>query len=336
MANSESLEDVASTPRKPRIEYIDLAKGFCICLVVVNHLAGRLHYDMPMAQYLTLFRMPLYYFLSGCFFKVYDGFSGFMKRKINKLVIPFAFFYLLNSCLLPRLLFDCFGISWARLEYSEFLTGFLRPVFPGMPIWFLLALFGINIVFYLIHITAQRTRYSLAILVGSAIVLACVGAYITVDVSIYLRAICRNLLFFVAGYLAYRKTDVLRPNRFDDFLWLQIIISFAIVWFGYNYLPYWLHYYLCGLAGLYGVVMLAKLIGKLPYFSNIGRYSIMLLVTHMVLIRTAEDLLAGFKLTPSLRFLLILIPVMASYHFLIPFMKKYMPHVTAQKDVIKV
>ena len=39
------------------------------------------------------FRMPLYYFLSGLFFKPYNGFFNFAIRKANKLLIPFFFFY---------------------------------------------------------------------------------------------------------------------------------------------------------------------------------------------------------------------------------------------------
>lgn len=45
------------------------------------------------------FRMPLYYFLSGLFFKTYRGFFDFVLKKINKLLIPFAFFiYLPEFC----------------------------------------------------------------------------------------------------------------------------------------------------------------------------------------------------------------------------------------------
>lgn len=53
---------------KKRIEYIDLMKGVCITLVVLYHVI-----DCTNIQFidnaLANFRMPLYFFLSGLFFK---------------------------------------------------------------------------------------------------------------------------------------------------------------------------------------------------------------------------------------------------------------------------
>ena len=49
---------------KKRIEYIDLAKGVCILLVVFAHI----HPDLTRYSwgvFFDSFRMPLYFFLSG-------------------------------------------------------------------------------------------------------------------------------------------------------------------------------------------------------------------------------------------------------------------------------
>ena len=89
--------------KKNRIEFVDLAKGFCICLVVFSHCCSHYHLKTPIDLTCGAFRMPLYFFLSGLFFKTYEGFDGFLKRKINKLVIPFLFFYLIGSVLLPNI-----------------------------------------------------------------------------------------------------------------------------------------------------------------------------------------------------------------------------------------
>ena len=53
---------------KKRIEYIDLAKGVCILLVVFAHI----HPDLTRYSwgvFFDSFRMPLYFFLSGHFFQ---------------------------------------------------------------------------------------------------------------------------------------------------------------------------------------------------------------------------------------------------------------------------
>ena len=76
--------------QKKRYENIDFMKGICILLVVATHL------DLPVLSHasFSLFRMPLYYFLSGIFFSRYDGFRTFLIKKTNNLIIPYLFFSL--------------------------------------------------------------------------------------------------------------------------------------------------------------------------------------------------------------------------------------------------
>ena len=74
-----------------RIEFVDLTKGFCICLVVLLHVFGES--GGTAFNTLNLFMMPLYFILSGLVFKQYSGFQEFFKKKTNKLLIPFLFTY---------------------------------------------------------------------------------------------------------------------------------------------------------------------------------------------------------------------------------------------------
>ena len=79
-----------------RIQYIDLAKGLCITLLVLYHVF--IHQDdVPQVnRTLMVFLLPLFFFLSGLFFKEYENFCDFILRRVNKLLIPFAFFYFLS------------------------------------------------------------------------------------------------------------------------------------------------------------------------------------------------------------------------------------------------
>lgn len=74
------------------MDFVDLTKGVCIILVVMAHIGGAFD-QLDKHSMLSCFRMPLYFFISGIFFKPYEGLSGFTVRKINKLIIPFIFFY---------------------------------------------------------------------------------------------------------------------------------------------------------------------------------------------------------------------------------------------------
>ena len=71
-----------------RIDFVDLTKGVCIILVVIAHVGGAFE-QLDTNSMLSCFRMPLYFFISGVFFKSYEGLFGFILRKINKLIIPF-------------------------------------------------------------------------------------------------------------------------------------------------------------------------------------------------------------------------------------------------------
>lgn len=65
------------------IEFIDLAKGVCIILVVMFHVG----IDIP---HLDIIRMPLYFIISGLFYKPYDSITSFCIKKPNKILIPFS------------------------------------------------------------------------------------------------------------------------------------------------------------------------------------------------------------------------------------------------------
>lgn len=73
-----------------RIEYIDLMKGICIILIILLH--NQIHIPNDnINDILRNMRIPLYFCLSGLFFKEYNGFLDFITRKFNKLIIPFIF-----------------------------------------------------------------------------------------------------------------------------------------------------------------------------------------------------------------------------------------------------
>lgn len=140
--------------KNKRIDFVDLTKGVCIILVVMAHIGGafeKLDYHSMIAS----FRMPLYFFISGIFFKSYEGLFGFFIRKINKLIIPFLFFYL-SAFFLKYIVWKIApGVFQLPVSWTELLVVFHDHALIKFnpPIWFLLALFNCNILFLsLIHI----------------------------------------------------------------------------------------------------------------------------------------------------------------------------------------
>ncbi len=69
--------NTTNVPAK-RIDFIDLAKGVCILMVVSGHCGAPL--AIPGWE---IVRMPLYFILSGLFFKDYGGWIKFFIQKTN-------------------------------------------------------------------------------------------------------------------------------------------------------------------------------------------------------------------------------------------------------------
>jgi len=315
------LEEAKVKSTSLRLPYFDLAKGVCILLVVLYHLQESYAVHLPSDRYLLLIRMPLYYFLSGFFFKEYDGFISFTKKKVKRLLIPFLFFYFFTSVLLPILATRFFGMSFQTGADWRLIYAFLTfSDFPNIPLWFLWALFLLNLLFYQLH---SRCK-SLLLLGVICLILSCtLGNFSPIALPASLNRMFDGLLFFYSGYVF--KT--LYANRFQEwyhaiiFILLFLIIGF---WNSENTIFLLIQHYLGGLLGICGLVLVCRMIGSLPYVSYVGRYSIMVLVTHEPLIRLLQAVHVPHILL-AFGILLLLYPI------IIPLMRRYLPHVTAQK-----
>ena len=338
--------------KKPRIEYIDLAKGFCIILVVLRHLSNYYTYELPWPVFFKAFRMPLYFFLSGCFFKAYEGFGGFTKRKTNKLLIPFIVFYILTSVCVPYIQVFILNCKTSYLHKDEIISAIFAESYPNQPIWFLLCLFELGILFYFVYILAQKYgNYSNMLICLGSLFIGIIGLILgiyRINLPATIDTAFTAMPFYAAGYICFRKTDILKPNKYDKYLPILIFLAFAFVrlfcarnihFLSNTFtLKSALVVYPCGLLGTFGVIMLAKLLKKLPLISYFGRYSIMILVTHIEVFNLFAAVLkySGLNLSVGWQYTINFFLTMLSYVLIIPFMRKFMPHVTAQKDVIPI
>lgn len=323
-----------------RIDWIDLAKGFCILLVVFHHVSSVLDVDYPFSVQARGFRMPLYFILSGLFFKQYEGFVGFLKRKTNKLLIPFLFF-LIVTLVLPSLI----------LHHDTSLGMFFneRVIMYNDPIWFLLCLFEVNLLFYLVQWLAGKVspRHKSSLTIAGALFLGLNGLTLGVlqlRLPLYLDSALSAVPLFAFGWWLFRHSSFLSsPVNFARdgaialagliVLWLCAV---PVKWinneFSYEALPV---VYLCGIAGTMTVLIVSKMMGHLPVISYWGRYSIIILCTHYPVAMICERVF-GRYLSGGLLVAAVFVLTMLICWLLIPLMKRYLPYVTAQKDLIKV
>lgn len=164
---------------------IDIAKGIGISLVVLGHLNDYFGADIPGAyKFIYLFHVPLFFFLSGLFFKEKERFGDCLKKKFLRLYVPYLlanFFFFAVEMTRARLLGDAYDgyLSWGDLFYA--VCG-LWPVLSMLsgPTWFILILFRVFIIYKLLQLLFKGNKYlmlSFCVLAGGLGALFPIGQY---------------------------------------------------------------------------------------------------------------------------------------------------------------
>lgn len=329
---------------KQRIQFIDLAKGICIILVVLGHLVPVFNENLT---FVFCFRMPLYFCLSGLFFKDYGGFKNLTVKKCNKILIPFIAWYIIGYGIyyLGR------TITHSSIEAPYHIWDILisNDIY-NIPIWFLLCLFWSNVLFAIIRMLAKSET---AIGIGVLIV-ACAGwllSFFDVFNFLYIGSAMSCLPFFYMGY-ALKRTQILYPSqskKVDFVIMCFCLIIASLIAFLPEEPPRLLYYkngvsygnilqiYLCAAMFVVGILLLCKFIGHIPFVSWLGRYSIIVLVTHIptsAITITLLDHTIGAYVTEQMKYIINFTLVIVLMAVIIPVSIRFLPHITAQKDTI--
>ena len=139
-----------------RVEYVDIAKGIGIILVVMGHNDFAL--ISPFAHKLIYsFHMPMFFFMSGMFFKPDLPFLNFLQNRFRKLLKPFLF----------MILFIYFtSISFSKVSILEASRRLLKATYGNghyldwVQLWFLPHLFVVSLFAYLFFHAIRQTRLS--------------------------------------------------------------------------------------------------------------------------------------------------------------------------------
>lgn len=333
-----------------RIDYIDLAKGFCILLVVLSHTFGPFNKTYANIM-LGCFRMPLYFFLSGLFFKKYGGFFNFTLRKTNKLVVPFVFFTVTTYLL--------YAVGWTVLGHFDKIKMFFHEiviniqsefVYLNPPLWFLITLFETSLLFYLVFFIRSKLtikengkKVIMAVMCFSIGILGyALGSY-HINLPLWLDSSMTVLPFYYLGYFFREETDILITKRLDKYIPALLVFCGLIVYFlaekieivTNTYSGNIFSFYVSAISGTLFVMLLSKLITKIPVISYLGRYSIIVLGTHWVLLYISGYFLSfisnGWLLSGALFILVVFIEIPV-----VKFLLRYFPKFVSQEDLIKV
>lgn len=211
--------------KKTRLQYLDIAKGFGIILVVLGH-SG---ISETAVKYIYSFHMPLFFIISGYLYKSEDSIGNFIKKKIKALYLPYVLvnlcgtvvYYLTFRDVLFYNGFAPFGISVAKV----FLTLECNPLLFD-PTWFLASLFQISIFYKVMDSSVKNAKYSSMVLLGCFFIFALLG-------SVYqfpgqLNYSLRNGIYFAFGVCLRRKEYLFERESSWIFSFVCLIASLGL------------------------------------------------------------------------------------------------------------
>ncbi len=336
------MEKLLVEERKPssRIEYIDLMKGICIVLVVLEHCKLSFPQGSLIWSMFEHMRMPLYFFLSGLFFKEYTGFKDYFIRKSNKLLVPYIFFSLIYF--LPDILLINFKHASKLLTPAYFNDLLFMPL--NSPLWFLRCLFFTGCIYFVLHLVLKKFNLLLQIGIVLSLSFCAMNVYdyylpeINKDKVFQFFAISKlfpalvALPFFWAGNLVYPYMKDFHKSKKYVFVGLIITVALAALFckgaVDFNNMVFtnnFFFFYLGAISGIAAVWCLSFIMKKLIIISIFGRYSLIILGTHWA---TMNSLLKN-GVTDVYVLCAITLGVMP---VMIWFFRKYFPFCCAQKN----
>jgi fucose 4-O-acetylase-like acetyltransferase len=287
---AQANDGAIGTPIRPiaRVEWIDIARGIGIILVIYAHaLRGLIAaHAYPASTASTLqdsviysFHMPLFFFLSGLFaVRARTGKrAAFFTSRLRLIVYPYFLWSILQGVL---------SILMSKVvnhptEWADLLRILWSPIDQ---FWFLYTLLLCQLTLLL------PGRYTLAVLT-----LAMVGIYVEYgNADIVIRS-GKFLVFFTAGaYLTARRASTLLARQWRSLaIGVTMAVLFALVyWTGYSdaiALPPILQYYLLGFLGIIATICISAMIGRGGgVLAALGGASMPIYLMHVIVV-------AGFR-----------------------------------------
>ncbi|MFW2488469.1 acyltransferase family protein [Clostridium chromiireducens] len=287
-----------------RIEYVDILKGLGIILVILGHL------EIPtlMKAWIYSFHMPMFFFLSGLVWNSkYNELSvrDFVTKKIRSLLWPyltFSIIYLLYNILMSLLLKQFNLIKIIKEIIATLYSNYIFEVNYIGVLWFLGALFVVEILYFLIsRFDDRRIRIALLILcvfLGHVCSILERKSFLRLpwELDIAFTAI----VFFSVGASAHSIMRMLRKFNMRIIIGVAFLVS--NIFFTYmNYIKLYntqfigrvdmlylnygniMFFYISALSACIGFFLIFRN-SKLYIFQEIGKKSLVIMALHIYLL----------------------------------------------------
>lgn len=205
-----------------RLDYVDIAKGIGIVLVVCSHSDALGLMWLMMGMF-----VPIFYFCSGYTYSMKGTLMECMKKRFRKLFIPYLFFNLLMFCAFMHFsLREIVGVFYSRYcLYPLDVTPNIKFLTSGnYPMWFLTSMIVSYLFFYLL-VYFDRFKYWLF---SIYVILTIVLDRIPILLPWSLDTAFLTALFMYAG-MVVRSRDYISAKWWQVGLILSVYIGLHLV-----------------------------------------------------------------------------------------------------------
>lgn len=209
---------------KQREHSLDAVCGLLIIYMIYGHICLWTGVEqVEIFPRLLFFFMPWFFFKSGMFYKprpLKDELSGGARR----LLVPYVVFSLIGQVV--------FYVKWlvqGGTPWKDFGVAPLRTllhegaVMGNSPLWFLLTLFLVRVLFNVCFLRDKRLAIGLSLLLG---VVAYVFRIINFHSFFYVPNVCAGLFFYGCGYVMRNEKDKKLVLLVSAFLYLSYMILY--------------------------------------------------------------------------------------------------------------
>ena len=260
---------------KNRLVELDYARGFAIFLIVLYHTYAYTERSSHSIVYdfCHTVQLPMFFFISGVLIGKSRLHHINLKKKAQRLIIPFLFLY----------------FTWCVINFND-IYNFLYDEFKG-GYWFLLVLFEMMVISYISFRISDIFSFKLIyVFMGMLIILA---TYIfilpksnLISLILSINLLWHYLPFYLSGFFYSSLKNLFRFKYLIVYVLLFVVFQYLLIEYNHRILiP------LCNLSSLFLFVTLF-FNGFRPlenFFSRLGNYSMQIYILHFFLLRFLAD-----------------------------------------------
>lgn len=304
-----------------RLPFIDIAKGISILLVIMVHVGVPEPFVGAYAA-----KVPIFFLISGLFFKKIVNRGGYITAKFKSLLVPFFLYYIGSYILFYSIYSFKPNIIWGENTFSITDVFTQRNLFNG-PLWFLLSLFEVEAIFYLIY-TYIKSELTRALTVFCLTSIGFILAYRNCFIPLWLDTSCVALMYFYFGYLLSLTKWENKPLNIPILIVLGLVTYMLFrlmpvtIGMSINYYSNILLAITSGSLIIIFILTISKLLEKLKFIAWIGSNSLVILCTHHLIYRPIKYIQIQNNIENPY---LLLIATLILEVIIVLFVNKYIP-----------